>query len=77
MFNVKLIFRMAPRPPLALPNLRLTPVETETGTAKYDLLLDLGETEQGLQGAAHYKTDLFNPTTINRMLELYATVYKP
>jgi len=74
LFNVKLILQNAPRPPLALPDLTLTPVETETGTAKYDLLLDLGETEQGLQGAAHYKTDLFNPTTINRMLELYATV---
>jgi amino acid adenylation domain-containing protein len=74
LFNVKLILQNAPRPPLALPGLTLTPLETETGTAKYDLLLDLGETEQGLQGAAHYKTDLFNAGTIDRMLNLYETV---
>jgi amino acid adenylation domain-containing protein len=74
LFNVKLILQNAPRPPLALPGLTLTPMETETGTAKYDLLLDLGETERGLQGAAYYKADRFNATFIDRLLKLYETV---
>jgi len=74
LFNLKLVLQNAPRPPLSLPGLTLTPLETETGTSKYDLLLDLGETDRGLQGAVHYKSDVFNATTIDRLLKLYETV---
>ena len=39
----------------------------QTGTAKFDLNLTLGETEQGLMGAFEYNTDLFEAETIKRM----------
>ena len=39
------------------------------GTAKFDLLLDLVETEQELEGLIEYSTDLFEATTIERLAD--------
>ena len=43
-------------------------VGEESGTAKFDLTLGLGETPEGLVGAMEYNTDLFDAATIDRML---------
>jgi amino acid adenylation domain-containing protein len=52
-----------------LPGLTLTLHERGTGTAKFDLLLELLETPEGLTGQLEYRTDLFAATTIARMAE--------
>lgn len=41
--------------------------ETETGTAKFDLALDLREQPHGIEGYIEYSTDLFSEETISRM----------
>ncbi|MFB2919272.1 MULTISPECIES: amino acid adenylation domain-containing protein, partial [Aerosakkonema] len=43
-------------------------------TAKLDLSLSLHKTEQGLIGGFEYSTDLFNATTITRMIEHWQTL---
>src|ERR1043165_1843450 len=47
--------------------LTLKPLRVETGTSKVDLSFYLRETENALQGAIEYSTDLFNEETIQRM----------
>ena len=59
---------------LDLPNLRLSPVELDTGTAKFELTLDLWESADGLQGRAEYSTDLFDATTIARLVAQFQQV---
>jgi amino acid adenylation domain-containing protein len=53
---------------LELPGLTLSAVESDTDTAKFDLVLKFIETKQGLVAALNYSTDLFAETTIKRML---------
>jgi amino acid adenylation domain-containing protein len=43
-------------------------------TAKFDLSLSLQKTEQGLTGAFEYSTDLFDATTITRMVQHWQTL---
>ncbi|PSB51012.1 non-ribosomal peptide synthetase [filamentous cyanobacterium Phorm 6] len=43
-------------------------------TAKFDLSLSLQKTKQGLTGAFEYSTDLFDTTTIARMIEHWQTL---
>ncbi|TVP65178.1 MAG: amino acid adenylation domain-containing protein, partial [Nodularia sp. (in: Bacteria)] len=48
--------------------------EIETGTAKFDILLSMMDTKEGLTGTLEYNTDLFNPDTIVRMVEHFQTL---
>ncbi len=52
---------------LEAPSLTLTRWDVETNTAKFDLILLMEETEQGLKGRWEYKTELFDAATISRM----------
>jgi amino acid adenylation domain-containing protein len=67
LFQVLFVLQNAPMPSLELSGLTLTPIEVETGTAKFDLALFVEETEQGLIGTWNYSTDLFDASTIARM----------
>jgi amino acid adenylation domain-containing protein len=68
LFQVAFALQNAPRPPLDLVGLRSNPLQIDNGTAKFDLVLDLTETPQGLRGHFEYNTDLFEATTIARMV---------
>ena len=52
----------------------MSPLEFETGTAKFDLLLTVRDEEQGLACLLEYSTDLFDPATVARFLERYETL---
>ena len=56
-----------PRPPV-LPGLTAEIVPVPTGTAKLDLLLDLGERDGSFAGFLEYDADLFDPPSIDRLL---------
>ncbi|MEP0858563.1 amino acid adenylation domain-containing protein [Trichocoleus sp. DQ-U1] len=49
-------------------------MEVETGTAKFDLTLEITDTEEGLTGSLEYNTDLFDEATITRMLGHFQTL---
>jgi amino acid adenylation domain-containing protein len=74
LFQVVLVLQNTPTGALVLPGLTLTPLENETATAKFELLLSLTETEAGLQGSFEYNTDLFDAATIERMVGHFQTL---
>jgi amino acid adenylation domain-containing protein len=52
----------------ALPGLSVSGVGAELASAKFDLSLNLSATAQGVRGGVTYSTDLFERSTIERML---------
>jgi amino acid adenylation domain-containing protein len=57
-----------------LPGLALTPLEVEQVTTPFDLSLMISSTEQGLFGEWEYNSDLFDATTIDRMVGHFQTL---
>jgi amino acid adenylation domain-containing protein len=68
LFQVMLVLQNAPFSMLHLPGLEITPIEFEQRATKVDLTLSLNETEEGLDGLLEYSTDLFDRSTIERLL---------
>jgi amino acid adenylation domain-containing protein len=67
LFQVLFALQNAPMPHLALADLSLEVLEIDSGTTKFDLMLSVEETEQGLMAGLEYNTDLFEGATIERM----------
>jgi amino acid adenylation domain-containing protein len=74
LFQVMFILQNAPMEPLELPGLNSSLLEVDTGTARFDLTLSMGENEQGLIGSLVYNTDLFDVATISRMAGHFQTL---
>src|SRR5207237_1936054 len=68
LFQVMLVLQNAPLGSLAVQDLRLHPLAAAGATAKFDLTVTLTEHGGGLNGSAEYATDLFDGTTIDRLL---------
>ncbi|MEH1934496.1 MAG: condensation domain-containing protein [Nostoc sp.] len=68
LFQVMFILQNAPIPTIELPGLTLRPLEADSGTSKFDLKLSIWESSEGFNGSLEYKTDLFDTTTIARMI---------
>ena len=67
LFQVMFILQNAPMSSLKPGGITLSVLPSENYSAKFDLLLNLTETAQGLVGTFEYSTDLFDSTTIKRM----------
>ncbi|WP_445634029.1 Carrier domain-containing protein [Nostoc sp. DSM 114161] len=77
LFQSKFVLQNAPTLPLELQGLKLKIVEhIDNGTAKFDLLLTMWETEQGLSGSLEYSTDLFNATAIAKFITDYEIILR-
>ncbi|MFN6513535.1 MAG: amino acid adenylation domain-containing protein [Nostoc sp. CreGUA01] len=77
LFQSKFVLQNAPTLPLELEGLKLKIVEDiDNGTAKFDLLLTMWETEQGLSGSLEYSTDLFNATAIAKFITDYEIILR-
>ncbi|HEX8851949.1 MAG TPA: condensation domain-containing protein, partial [Pyrinomonadaceae bacterium] len=74
LFQVLFVLQNAPMPALELSGLTLTPIIADTGIAKFDLTLSMEETPHGLRGYFGYNTDLFEPSTIERMAGHFRTL---
>ncbi|HVG10759.1 MAG TPA: amino acid adenylation domain-containing protein [Thermoanaerobaculia bacterium] len=66
LFQVMFSLHNVPMPALELPGLAFRPWETDPGTAKFDLLLEMSEA-MGLQGSLEHASDLFDRTTAERL----------
>jgi amino acid adenylation domain-containing protein len=55
--------------PISLPGLEIEIVDFDPGTAKFDMVLNLDERDGELGGVWRYRRDLFDATTVERMLE--------
>ena len=74
LFQVGFAFYNAPKVELKLSGLTLSSLSVDSGTAKLDLTLSFKDSEQGLTGWLEYKTELFDATTITRMLAHFQTL---
>ncbi|GAB4195282.1 MAG: hypothetical protein OHK0022_11910 [Roseiflexaceae bacterium] len=63
-----LVLQNTPQPTLAFGQLLIEPIRIDNRAAKFDLLLDLVPDQDGLAGTVEYNTDLFDQTTIARMM---------
>ncbi|MCL4532020.1 MAG: amino acid adenylation domain-containing protein, partial [Actinobacteria bacterium] len=69
LFQVALAFENTPPSSLKLPGLVVNPVEVDTATAKFDLTLYVYPLDgKTLKATLEYNTDLFDDSTISRML---------
>jgi amino acid adenylation domain-containing protein len=57
-----------------LPRLSLEPISIDCGAAKLDLTVGASITDQGLRLSVEYRTQLFDGSTIDRMLENFETL---
>lgn len=74
LFQVMFALQNAPQEDLAISGLTVSPLQVETGTAQFDLSLNIVETQQGLIGSLNYSTDLFESATITRMVGHFQTL---
>ncbi|MCP4662205.1 MAG: amino acid adenylation domain-containing protein, partial [bacterium] len=70
-FQVMFVLQNVPMPRFELPGLTLEPLEVDSGTAKFDLSLNLEEKAEGFSGWLEYSTELFDAPTIGRLLGHY------
>ncbi len=68
-FQVMFVHHNAPAGDAALEGVEFAPVVAETRTARFDLLVSVGEVGADLHGWIEYRTDLFEPATIARLIE--------
>lgn len=77
LFQSKFVLQNAPKPRLELEGLNSKIVEyLDNGTAKFDLLLNMWESKQGLSGSLEYSTDLFNASKIAKLITDYEIILR-
>jgi amino acid adenylation domain-containing protein len=74
LFQVMFTLQDAPIETLQMPGLTFSPVNADSGTAKFDLLLTVAERKDGFKCAFEYNTDLFNGDTIGRLAGHFETL---
>ncbi len=67
-FQVMFILQNAPNRAEELPGLRLEQLDVDMGTATFDLTLSMAEEFDGFDASVEYNTDIFDRTTIERLL---------
>ncbi|HVG11011.1 MAG TPA: amino acid adenylation domain-containing protein, partial [Thermoanaerobaculia bacterium] len=70
-FQTVLVLQNTPMPALELPGLTLEPVDADTGTAKFDLMLSLTQDGGGASGWLEYGADRFDPPTAERIAAIF------
>ena len=68
LYQVEFTLQNAPLEPLEVRGLRFTPLDVQEVSSESDLNLIMTENESGLTGEVVYATDLFDATTIERMM---------
>ena len=67
LFQVLFALQDFPLPTLELPDLTLTPQAIESATARFDLALEIRESQDGLACSFEYSTDMFDASSISDM----------
>ncbi len=69
LFQVMFVLNNAPVETLQLAGLKFDLIEIENKSAKFDLILNITETDQTLAGKLEFNTDLYNHSTMERFIE--------
>ncbi len=68
LFQVMLVLQNNPTSKLEFSDLKIEPVEYKTCVSKFDLTLNLTESEKGIHGKIDFNTDLFNQESIECLI---------
>ncbi|MCP4659040.1 MAG: amino acid adenylation domain-containing protein, partial [bacterium] len=71
-FQVTFVLQNAPMPEVRTAELTVKPLMTGHATTRFDLGLQLWEGQEGIFGSVAYDADLFDPTTIRRLVRHFA-----
>ena len=74
LFQVMFVLQNIDQGSFNLPGVDVEEIEREATTAKFDLTLGLAESSEGLQGWVEYNIDLFDRSTIERMVAHYQRI---
>ena len=74
LFQVMFVLQNTPTQEMKLPGLTLKQLEIDAGTAEFDLTLSMTEDKNGLRGALQYRTELFEDSTIQRLLNHFQQI---
>jgi amino acid adenylation domain-containing protein len=74
LFQVAFVLQNTPKSEIEMTGLKVTDLPIENTTAKFDLTLAMGSTDNGLRGVWEYNTDLFAPSTIERLSAHFVTL---
>ncbi|MFZ6028532.1 MAG: amino acid adenylation domain-containing protein [Chloroflexota bacterium] len=74
LFQVMFALQNTPASRAELPGLMIQPVAFENRSSQFDLRVSLGESADGLDGGFEYATDLFDSTTVARLIVHYHTL---
>jgi acyl carrier protein len=69
LFQVVLVLQNTPKKALELPGLTVRPMMVEGKNVPFDLVLHFGQQADGMSGALQYSTDLFDRSTVERMVQ--------
>jgi amino acid adenylation domain-containing protein len=72
--RVMMALQNAPMTTFELAGLQLSVIETDNEVAKFDLMLEVTETADGLRGLWQYNTDLFDEALVSRMSVNFLTL---
>jgi amino acid adenylation domain-containing protein len=76
LFQVMFALQNTPLSSLELAELQVQPQLVDVNAAKFDLSLSLTEDAEGLQGWLDYEIDLFEPSTITRLVGHFQTLLR-
>ena len=74
LFQVMFVLQNAPMQDLELPDVSISPLLADTGTAMFDLTLEVEEANSEFTASFEYNTDLFDDSTIERMMVHFQTL---
>jgi amino acid adenylation domain-containing protein len=74
LFQVAFALQNAPAPDVEVEGLVLRTLPAATGTAKFDLALDVWEVEDRLEGELEHSAELFDATTADRLSGYFSTL---
>jgi amino acid adenylation domain-containing protein len=74
LFQVMFAFQNMPRQSRGIPGLKVSAVDVKNETAKYDLSLYMWDEPKGLVARLEYNTDLFDGSSMRRMLGHFETL---
>jgi len=76
LFQVMFVLQNAPAQIIELSNLKLEELEFESGLAKFDLTLEMVESDGGLCGTFEFSKDLFDGSTIERFSQHFENLLR-
>lgn len=72
--QIMFVLLNAPHTPLELSGLDVTPLDVETAASPYDVVVHMCDSEAQLVGWLDYNSDLFDPSTIDRLLDHFVVL---